>query len=300
MTVLLFKKARVLLGMVSIVSLISCPFVAADTQGQTERQLQPSAAGLDGISKAISDIELSFVQPGKIREIMVKEGDLVHAGAILMQQADEIELVQLKILQARSLNRLPIHLAEVDLKQKQKDLADMKDVQKKGAITQWEVDHASLAVDTALLTLKIREFEHNQDVLQLESIVETINRLTLRSPLEGIVEEISIQPGETVQALMPVIRLVRIDFLLIDLPVPIDQAKDLRKGQKAIITFSDQTELPGEIIKISSIADAAATTLEVRLQVPNPEERPAGERVRVVFSDASQEKPQRIEPVSRQ
>ena len=133
--------------------------------------------------------------------------------------------------------------------------------------------------------MKIREFEHGQDVLQLESIGRSIQRLTLISPIDGSVEEIRIEPGESVQALTPVIRIVKKDPLIIDLPVPIDQAKALTMGQQPTVTFVDGNQLSGAIIKISSVADAAATTLGVKIQLPNPEERPAGERVTVLFSE---------------
>lgn len=246
---------------------------------------QTIEVGVDGITKPVADIELSFVQPGKVKQIMVKEGDLLHIGDTLMQQDDEIELIQLKILQSRSRNSGPINLAKIDLEQKRKDLQKIKNVQKKGAITQWEVDHASLAVDTARLTMKIREFEHGQDVLKLESINESIKRLTLTSPLDGSVEEIKIETGESVQALVPVIRIVAKDPLIIDLPVPIDQAKKLSKGRQALVAFEDGSELSGKITQIASVADAAATTLGVKIEVPNPKERPAGERVTVQFHD---------------
>lgn len=248
-----------------------------------DEMVEESEQTLDGITRAISDIQLSFVQPGKISEILVQEGDLVRIGDVLMRQADEIEAVQLKIFQSRSGNTLPIRLAEIDLLQKRKDLESIRAAEKKGAVTRWEVDHAVLAVDTALLTAKIREFEQQQDSLKLESIKESIKRLTLVSPLEGTVEEISIEPGETVQALAPVIRVVGINPLRIDLPVPVERAKGLSPRQNATIGFTDGTEQQGQIVKISSVADAAASTLEVKIEVPNPTARPAGERVTVVF-----------------
>lgn len=240
--------------------------------------------GIDGITKPVSDIELSFVQPGKVQQVTVREGDMVHIGDILMQQDDEIEQIQLRILKSRSENSGPINLAAIDLKQKEKDLQKIKQARDKGAITQWEVDHASLAVDTALLTLKIREFERNQDKMKVESIRESINRLTLTSPIDGSVEEIKIEPGESVQALSPIIRIVKKDPLIIDLPVQIDLAKTLKNGEAAQVKFEDGEELVGEILKISTVADAAATTLDVKIELANPAERPAGERVSVLFS----------------
>ncbi len=248
-----------------------------------EEVVEDATAEIDGVTRPVSDIELSFVQPGKIKYILVKEGDLVEPGDFLMQQDDEIELIQQHILEGRSGNDLPIRLAELEYQQKMKDLENIKAVREKGAITQWEVDHAILDVDTALLKVKIREFERDQDKLKLESIIESITRLSIISPLGGSVEEIRIEVGETIQALSPVIRIVKKNPLLIDLATPVDIVRKIVVGQPAIVTFDDGEEQRGEVITILSVADAAATTLEVVIQVENPEERPAGERVKVRF-----------------
>ena len=258
---------------------------ADDTQVATGEEIveDDGISGIDGITKPVSDIELSFVQSGKIEEILVREGDVVGVGDFLISQDDEIEQIQLKILKARSQNRVPVQLAEVELSQKQKDLQKLKNAWEKGATTEWEVDHAELAADTALLSLKIREFDQDQDSLKLQSLIESIKNLTIKSPVSGVVEDIRIQAGETVQALHPVIRIVKTDPLIIDLAVPVDEAVRLEPGRAGEVFFIDGSELRGEVVKVSSVADAAATTLEVQLKVPNPDSRPAGERVRVMF-----------------
>lgn len=244
---------------------------------------EEDTAQLDGITKPVSDVELSFVQPGKIKSIVISEGDSVGVGDILVTLEDDIEQIQKKILTGRCENQVPLDLAEVELTQKKKNLDNLKRAQIKGATSEWEVDHAALAVDTAILNVKVRQFEHSQNVLKLESLGGQIKRLTLKSPIEGVVEEILVERGETIQAMFPVARLVQIDPLVINLPVPVDQAVELTIGQVGLITFLDATELKGTITHIASIADAAATTLAVTLQVSNNERRPAGERVRVAF-----------------
>lgn len=269
-----------------ITPLVCCIFMVAVFSVQAicaEEAVENTRKGIDGVTRPVSDVELSFVQPGKIKYIFVNEGDLVEAGKVLMQQEDEIELIQLNILKGRSGNDLPIRLAKLEYQQKMKDLESIKAAREKGAITQWEVEHAELDVDTALLKVKIREFERDQDKLKLDSISESIKRLSIVSPLDGTVEEIRIEIGETIQALSPVIRIVKKNPLLIDLATPVDLVKKIDVGQPAIVTFDDGEEQRGEVIAISSVADAAATTLEVSIQVENPGERPAGERITVRF-----------------
>jgi multidrug efflux system membrane fusion protein len=244
---------------------------------------EEEAAGLDGITKPVADIELSFVQPGKVKAVHVVKGDSVQMGDVLVTLEDDIENIQKKILIARSENRVPLQLAEVELSQRLKNLENLQKARAKGATSNWEVDQAMLAVDTARLTLKVREFDRKQDQLKLESLMELLQRLTLTSPSAGIIEDVLVQPGETVQAMVPVARLVKIDPLVVDLPVPVDRAVQLKPGQLGSITFFDGTMLDGEITTISSVADAAATTLTVTLKVANKKRRPAGERVSVIF-----------------
>lgn len=263
--------------------LVGCCIVAVITASSVSLFAEEVVPPLDGITKPVSDVELSFVQPGKIQMVLVAKGDVVEPGETLVTLDDEIEQIQKKILSDRSQNRVPIDLAKVELAQNKKNLVNVQRAHEKGATSEWEVDHAALAVDTALLNLKVREFEHSQDTLKLESLVGQIERLSITSPIKGIVEDILVERGETVQAMVPVVRLVDIDPLIIELAVPVEQAVELTVGQSAVVTFLDSTELEATITHIATIADAAATTLTVTLLVENNERRPAGERVTVVF-----------------
>ena len=111
--------------------------------------------------------------------------------------------------------------------------------------------------------------------------------MRLAAPIAGLVEEVSVEAGESIGTLGPVVRIVQNDPLWIDVPVPLAQARDLKLGQDAWITFPGATSDAspnGRIINISAVADAASETLRIRIEVPNPLKRPAGERVAVAFA----------------
>jgi RND family efflux transporter MFP subunit len=245
-------------------------------------------APIETITKPSADIELSFVQAGKILEITVHEGDQVKRGDTLARQEDEIELIQLQILTAKSNNITPIKRAQTELAQQQKYLEKMTTAVQDGAVTQWEMENAAFARDTARLSLKMAEFEHAQDRLQQQTIEEALRRLHLYSTLDGVVEEIRAEEGESVQALQTVIRIVNTDLIRIDVPVPVANAKNLAVQQKAKIIYANGEEIEGYIETISSVADAAANTLNVKVQASNSARRPAGERVSVSFIDPAQ------------
>jgi len=248
--------------------------------------LTPSSASseeIEAITRPSADIELSFVQPGKIHEIKVNEGAMVKSGDLLIRQDDTIEMIQYRILTAMAKNTTRIEIAKAKLEQKQKDYEKMTSAQKKGAVTAWEAEHARLDLEKALLDLQLAKFQHEQDILKQEQIKAVLDNLHLKSPANGIIEEITVDKGESVRALSAVIRMVTINPLLIDVAVPVSDAKSLTSDQQVIIRYADGTVAEGYVENVSSVADAAAATLRVRVKATNPTNRPAGERVSVNF-----------------
>ena len=65
-------------------------------------------------------------------------------------------------------------------------------------------------------------------------------------------------------------------------------ARTLKLGGPATAEFpnTDGKRVDGKIVFLAAVADAASETRLVRVEVANPSDRPAGERVRVRFSGA--------------
>ena len=200
--------------------------------------------GITAITIPSADITLSFLQPGRVDGIPVKEGDKVKANATVMQQymASETAL----------------------LDQKRVDLKRLELAKKRGATTSLEVEHAQLEV-------KIAEIR--------------VGNMRLISPIDGFVEKIDVEVGESVQVLADAIRIVRIDPLWIDVHVPQDKAYTVKVGDIAVVKFpKPKMELSsGKVIFVSRAADAASSTLRARIEVSNKLNRPAGESVHIVF-----------------
>ena len=136
------------------------------------------------------------------------------------------------------------------------------------------------------LSVKLSVFEHEQARRKFDEAKIQIDNMSLKSPIDGIIEKLEVETGESVNALEDVVRVVQINPLWIDTPVPLDKARNLRYGDKARIVFPSpkETSSEGAIVFIGSVADAASSTLRVRIQVPNQSLRPAGEHVRIIFS----------------
>jgi RND family efflux transporter MFP subunit len=248
-----------------------------------------SSQQFEAVSKPSADIVLSFVKPGRISAVPCKEGDTVRIGKLLAKQEDKADQVRVKMLAIQAADETKIEMTDAELLQKQKDLGKLEEALQKGAATDWETDHARLDAETTRIALEKARLDHEQDIRRHEEATIEFEQLHLLSPIDGYVEEVEIEVGESVQAFDPVIRVVQTDPLLIDVPVPVSLANQLLKGQTAIVNFplangqSGDQIVEGKIENIATVAEAASNTLRVRIKVPNTEKRPAGERVMITF-----------------
>ncbi|MDH4202713.1 MAG: efflux RND transporter periplasmic adaptor subunit [Phycisphaerae bacterium] len=202
-----------------------------------------SDPGITAISIPSADVTMSFVKAGIIEKVLVKEGDEVTEKQMLVQQDTET--------------------AEANLAQKKIDLQRLEWAAERGSATELEVEHARL------------------DVKVLEILIDD---MTLKSPISGTVDKVEVEVGEAANGLEAVIRVVKTDPLWIDVPIPLAQGRTFKKGQPASVAFpGSKKQANGTIIYVSTVADAASSTLRVRIEVPNKQKRPAGEHVQVSF-----------------
>jgi multidrug efflux pump subunit AcrA (membrane-fusion protein) len=253
-------------------------------------------------------VKSSFVRPGQIAKVLVKEGEPVKANQVLVQQDDSVEQAQLEQVTADATDDTRIRAAKAQMDQKKVDLAKLEEALPKGATNEMEVEHARLDVTIAQLQMELEQFQSKQNARKQKELELQIKRMRIRSEIDGKVEEIPVKQGESADQLVKVIRVVRIDPLWVDVPVPMDQAARLQKGMQAnqeqtldvvfpaqdaprtVLTPKGDIEhgarAKGKVIWIASVADSASMTRTVRVEVPNPTDRPAGEHVEVLLPQA--------------
>lgn len=247
------------------------------------------------------DLTLGLVRRGLVAEVRVKEGDAVTAGQVIVQLDDSAERAQLEQYKEEAENNTRIQAAEAKLAQSRVILERTEQVHAGGAATDLELAEAKLSVLIQELTVDLARFEQAQARRKYEETRLLIERMQLRSPIDGRVERIVVKEGEAVEELEKIVRVVRIDPLWIDVPVPLAAARDrLQQGQAAVVVFENADgstqEVEGYIYRIALVADSASETLNVRVEVPNTARRPAGEHVMVRFPAAAVAAGANVEP----
>ena len=180
--------------------------------------------GIAAISAPSKDVTVSFLRPGRISQVYVKAGQKVKAGQPIVQQDDAAQQIQLSILKADSQDQSQILADQAKLDQKKIDLKKIEWAAKRGSATDLEVEHAKLDVTISQLSLKVAQFEHEQSKRRYEEAKITVDRMRMKSPITGYVEQLFIEAGESVNGPDEVIRIVKIDPLWVDVPVPLTKA----------------------------------------------------------------------------
>jgi RND family efflux transporter MFP subunit len=270
-----------------IVSCVICVLFLSVLQASSSNSItrRDASQRVRAITSPSSDITLSYVQPGRIAKVHFVEGRWVKAGQVLVQQDDAVEQIQLAQLKAASADTTQIQAGVASLAQKRVDLRKLQKAAAQNAATELEVEHAKLSVKMAELSLQLARFEHKQAKRKYDEVKAQVEKMRLVSPIDGRIEKIHVEAGESINALTDVVRVVQIDPLWIDVPVPLVKAVELTTGKTARVMFAspNRASVEGSIIYIAAVADAASGTLRVRIEVPNKSNRPAGEHVEVIF-----------------
>ncbi len=164
-------------------------------------------------------------------------------------------------------------------------------LQKEGALAQKMVDDARLAMEQAQGQLDVaqRHLEALTQVSQRESIrgaeaqvnaakahYEGLNVQVsygmVKSPIAGMVSDRPFYAGEMAQPGTPLVSIVDISRLIARANVPVKDAVAIKPGRPARIAGPDG-DLAGKVTVVSPAVDPSTTTVEVWVEVANPQEK---------------------------
>jgi RND family efflux transporter MFP subunit len=96
-------------------------------------------------------------------------------------------------------------------------------------------------------------------------------RVTVRSPLSGVVAERRVTPGSRVEAGAPLFTIVDVSVLWLKVNVPAAQASDVSRssGVEFQVEGSPRTHRAQRVVSVGSVIDSMSRTVPVLFAVPN-------------------------------
>jgi RND family efflux transporter MFP subunit len=142
-------------------------------------------------------------------------------------------------------------------------------------------------IDTLLEKQLISAQESDELVTEVRLRQEALKLRTIVSPIDGVVVERRLVPGELIRSEKSVVlRLAQINPLNVEVIAPAKLFGSVRvgmPGQVSLAPFFPGT-YQAKVVVVDKVIDAASGTMGVRLQLPNPDNKiPAGIRCSVVI-----------------
>ncbi|UCF30610.1 MAG: efflux RND transporter periplasmic adaptor subunit [bacterium] len=206
---------------------------------------------LPGTVEAWEDLTLSLEQSGTIRWIGPTEGDSLAADEpVIRIDTDTLE------------SELDRKQTEYDLKKK--NLDRVESLFKEELVSQKQYDDARLAFEVAKVDL-------TQSRIDLE-------KSTLRSPIDGILDRLLVDRGEYGTVGMAAAVVVQIDRLKVIVDVPEKDVPHTAVGQKVTVLPAevkgvDGLGVTGRIIHVGYKADPITRTYRTKIEITNPGRR---------------------------
>lgn len=260
------------------IAVILTGFILSLSQGMSEDSVV-------ALTSPSADIELAFTVTGRICEVAVRDGQAVSRGEVVLRIDDAVLRVRLRQLVLDAENEAEILAAAAEVGQKRQDLLKLEQAFEKGAATRIEVEHGRLEVEIG--EYRLLAARHAKEIARLKAREIEIEALeyAMTSPIDGVVERLDLELGETAKASEPAIRIVRLDPLWAEAAAPLDRYAELAPGTTVGVRFPDGRRSSGRVVFRGAVADSASETAKVRLEIPNPENRHAGERVFLLLGE---------------
>jgi HlyD family secretion protein len=183
--------------------------------------------------------------------------------------------------------------AKVALEAEQKLYDSRQDLYKQGALPRKDLDQAAVALtqaknqyelaqrhlDALMAVSKQQELKSAAGQLQSAKgkylgAAAQLSYSEIRSPINGVVTDRSLYPGEMAAAGTPLLTVMDTSSVIARAHIPQDQAVLLKLGDKAAITVpGEEDPIEGKVTVVSPALDPNSTTVEVWVQAKNPKAR---------------------------
>jgi multidrug efflux pump subunit AcrA (membrane-fusion protein) len=122
--------------------------------------------------------------------------------------------------------------------------------------------------------------------MELENARTLLERRTIRSPVDGVIVELTMRPGEFAHKQSPIMTIAQVDPLNVEVFVPITKYGTIKTGMMGEVIPEEPVggKYLADVKIVDRVFDTASSTFGVRLALSNPDfALPAGLKCRVRF-----------------
>ncbi|MCL7466541.1 efflux RND transporter periplasmic adaptor subunit [Phaeovulum sp. NW3] len=220
-------------------------------------------------------IDLGGAIPGQLAEVAVDLGARVSKGQVVASLNTSVQQAVLDLAALRARNHAQIDAARARLDFEDKQLSRSTELRARGVVAQSDSDERATAYEVRKRELEAAEMEFELAQLDLARAEAEFEVRRIRSPIDGIIAERHLDPGEYLRDDGKIVTIVSLDPLRVDVFLPQAAYPEIHLGQLAEITPEGPGGAPASahVTAFDQTIDAASATFRVRLELPNPDRR---------------------------
>jgi membrane fusion protein (multidrug efflux system) len=223
-----------------------------------EPQRLENLVRITGSIAPVHQTQVSSEVNGQIADVLVRAGDRVEEGDVLVQV--DISNLELQLNQARA----TAEATRAQLSTAENELARTQDLISRGLAPSSGLEQAQGTVNQLRASLVALE----QQVAGAEN---ALANATVTAPLTGIVSVRAVEPGQTVAAGTPLVTVVDLSSVEVVAAAPVGTAAQIERGQTVRITVEGLAgrTFEGEVDRINPVAQEGTRTIPVYVALDN-------------------------------
>lgn len=232
---------------------------------------------LDCLVKPEMYIDISSPVDGILESVLVKKSDTVSKGQVLAKLGASVELAKVEVAQQEALMDNQIYAKGIKLSYAQRQSKRISGLYKDNVSSAQEQDKTTTELRIAKTDLAQAKLDKKKNELKLLLAKAELEQKTITSPINGIVTERYLMPGELVSD-RAILQLAKIDPLLVEVLASANLFGQIKKGMAVEVKpdFPVNSSYKATVNTIDRIIDAASGSFTVRLELPNPDDKLIG------------------------
>jgi RND family efflux transporter MFP subunit len=248
--------------------------------------VQAGEDGFDCVIEPQQMVKLSSSVTGVIASVEVDRGDYVNKGQVVARIEDSVEEANLNLVRAKAENDAEVKSKEAAAEFLQRKYDRLAQLQQRQVASAQDTEEAFANAKSAAENAREAAIEQHIAQLEMKQAEAVVERRRIRSPVDGVVAEISLHPGEFRNDQSPIMTLAQIDPLRVEVFVPTAYYGRIAVNSEAEV----EPESPvggtyrARVDVVDRVLDAASGTFGVRLILPNADHRlPGGLKCKIWF-----------------
>jgi RND family efflux transporter MFP subunit len=229
-----------------------------------------SSLVIEGFTEPYRDIQIGSPDTAIVAEIRVDEGDWVKFGQVIAKLDDSIVRANMNVAREAAASNGELATAQLQLKLNKHKYEQLLELHGRNHATDQELSGAQATCDESCARVKAYEELGNRRRLELVQAEAQLTRMTIVSPIDGVVVKKLKDVGEIVSPADPhLLRVIQLDPLRISATASLQQSGSLKLGQGLKTTIGKHSVI-ATVEFVSPVADASSGTVLVQLRVANP------------------------------